>query len=109
MAWNLHRVPSKEDETDYEPIRIQPVPGKMTTIPEKSERVGAIVPQMFQQAVEQADLAISIVDVNARILYVNPAFARMTGYALEELIGANQSLLSNKSTPVSLFTRRCGP
>ena len=81
----------------------KPVPGKTTAIPEMPEPAGAIVPQMFQQAVEQADLAISISDVNARILYVNPAFARMTGYALEELIGANQSLLSNKSTPVTVY------
>ena len=85
------------------PSESEPVPGKTTAIPEMPEPAGAIVPQMFQQAVEQADLAISISDVNARILYVNPAFARMTGYAQEELIGANQSLLSNKSTPVTVY------
>ena len=63
----------------------------------------AIAPQIFQQTVEQADLAISISDTKARILYVNPAFTRMTGYAPEELVGANHSLLSNKSTPVEVY------
>lgn len=62
-----------------------------------------IAPAVFEQAVEQADLAISITDAKARILYVNPAFARTTGYSSEELIGANQSLLSNKSTPSALY------
>ena len=62
-----------------------------------------IAPAIFQQAVEQADLAISITDVNARILYINPAFTRATGYALEEVLGANQSLLSNKSTPDEVY------
>lgn len=67
------------------------------------EHVAAIAPQIFEQAVEQADIAISITDVNAKILYVNPAFLRMTGYALDELMGANQSLLSNKSTPMEVY------
>ncbi|SDG58112.1 nitrogen fixation negative regulator NifL [Propionivibrio dicarboxylicus] len=62
-----------------------------------------IVPQIFEQAVEQADIAISISDVNATIIYVNPAFVRMTGYAPHELVGANQSILSNKSTPVAVY------
>lgn len=67
------------------------------------EQVAAIAPAIFQQAVEQADLAISITDSRANILYVNPAFTRTTGYSAEEMIGANQSLLSNKSTPAALY------
>ena len=63
----------------------------------------SIAPAIFQQVVEQADLAISITDANANILYANPAFSRATGYAPEELIGRNQSLLSNKSTPSELY------
>ena len=63
----------------------------------------AIVPAVFQQAVEQADIAISITDAEANILYVNPAFSRVTGYAAEEVVGANQSLLSNKSTPEEIY------
>ena len=67
------------------------------------ELVGGIAPAVFQQAVEQADLAISITDADANILYVNPAFTRATGYTREEVIGVNQSLLSNKSTPEELY------
>jgi nitrogen fixation negative regulator NifL len=63
----------------------------------------AIAPAIFQQAVEQADLAISITDAEANIVYANPAFSRATGYSQEELQGCNQSLLSNKSTPAQVY------
>jgi len=63
----------------------------------------AIAPGVFQQAVEQADLAISITDAHANILYVNAAFVRATGYSAEDVIGHNQSLLSNKSTPSEVY------
>ena len=48
---------------------------------------------------------LSITDPDANIVYANPAFARITGYALEELIGTNQSLLSNQSTPPELYAQ----
>ncbi|MEI7432428.1 MAG: nitrogen fixation negative regulator NifL, partial [Betaproteobacteria bacterium] len=70
--------------------------------PEPDVEAG-IAPAIFQQAVEQADLAISITDVNAKILYVNPAFTRATGYSLDEVVGANHSLLSNKATPDDVY------
>lgn len=68
-----------------------------------SALAAAIVPAVFQQAVEQADIAISITDADANILYVNPAFTRVTGYTAEEIVGANHSLLSNKSTPETIY------
>jgi len=75
---------------------------KKAKIPEQDVEAG-IAPAIFQQAVEQADLAISITDVNARILYVNPAFTRATGYSLDEVVGADHSLLSNKATPDEVY------
>lgn len=56
-------------------------------------------PNVFRQAVEQAALAISITDAEANILYVNPAFERVTGYKQGEVLGNNQSMLSYKVTP----------
>ncbi|WP_246167599.1 nitrogen fixation negative regulator NifL [Propionivibrio limicola] len=63
----------------------------------------AIAPEVFQQAVEQADIAISITDADANILYVNPAFTRVTGYAPDDVIGANSSVLSHKATPEEIY------
>lgn len=59
--------------------------------------------EVFRQAVDQADLAVSITDASANVLYANDAFARITGYAEEEVLGRNASLLSNQTTPRSMY------
>jgi PAS domain S-box-containing protein len=48
-------------------------------------------------------MAISITDVRGNILYVNPAFTRVTGYGSDEAIGKNQSILSNQSMPRAFY------
>lgn len=58
---------------------------------------------VFQQVVEQADLAVSITDLDANILYVNPAFTRITGYEAAEAVGHNESMLSHKMTPPEVY------
>ena len=63
----------------------------------------ALPPMLFRELVEQAPLAIAITDKNARILYVNPAFSQTTGYAAEEVLGGNPSLLSYKVTPRKIY------
>ena len=56
-------------------------------------------PWLYFEAVQQSAIAISITDLNATILYANPAFKRVTGYSPEEIIGKNESILSDKVTP----------
>jgi len=56
-------------------------------------------PRVFFEAVEQSSIAISITDINANILYTNTAFERITGYKNEEIIGQNQAIFSNHTTP----------
>ncbi|MDG4554369.1 MAG: PAS domain S-box protein [Candidatus Competibacter sp.] len=51
------------------------------------------------QAVEQSPECIVITDLEARIEYVNEAFARTTGYSREETIGQNPKLLQSGKTP----------
>lgn len=63
----------------------------------------AIHPRVFQHTVDQADIAISITDVRGNILYVNPAFSRVTGYNADEAAGHNESILSNKTTPPEVY------
>lgn len=62
-----------------------------------------ILPRVFREAVAQADIAISITDVKANILYVNPAFERVTGFTAAEAVGQNQSVLSAKATPPGVY------
>ena len=54
-------------------------------------------------AVEQSSVAISITDAEAKILYVNAAFCEVTGYGLDEVLGRNESLLSDKNTPTEVY------
>ncbi|MEL6978372.1 MAG: nitrogen fixation negative regulator NifL [Pseudomonadota bacterium] len=66
--------------------------------------LGAILPpSAFFEALEQTSVAISITDPNARILYANCAYEALTGYRLEALIGRNQSINSDKKTPLTVY------
>ncbi|MBI1423321.1 MAG: nitrogen fixation negative regulator NifL [Gammaproteobacteria bacterium] len=56
-------------------------------------------PHLFFEAVEQSPVAISITDAHATILYANHSFEKVTGYSCEEIIGSNESMLSNNTTP----------
>jgi nitrogen fixation negative regulator NifL len=58
---------------------------------------------LFVKAVEQAPVAISITDKKANILYINEAFSEVTGYLAGEILGQNESKLSDKSTPRQLY------
>lgn len=60
-------------------------------------------PEVYRQAVRQADLAISITDPAARILYANDSFSRITGYSRDDVLGRNESLLSNRTTPDTVY------
>ena len=58
---------------------------------------------LFVEAVEQAPMAISITDKKANILYVNEAFSKVTGYLSADILGQNESTLSDKSTPRHVY------
>lgn len=64
---------------------------------------GVLADTLFHHAVEQSAIAIAITDANASVLYVNPAYCNITGYAASEVIGRNQSLLSYRKTPKSVY------
>jgi PAS domain S-box-containing protein len=50
-------------------------------------------------AVEQAAESVMITDLDARIIYVNPAFERVTGYRSAEVIGQNPRFLKSDLQP----------
>lgn len=58
---------------------------------------------LFVKTVEQAPVAISITDKKANILYINEAFSEVTGYQAAEILGENESKLSDKSTPREVY------
>jgi len=48
---------------------------------------------------------IQITDAQGRMIYVNPAFERATGYSKEELIGRNPSVISSKKYTKEFWAR----
>ncbi|TAK00131.1 MAG: PAS domain S-box protein [Chloroflexota bacterium] len=56
-------------------------------------------------AIEQATDAVVITDAETRIVYVNPAFERVTGYRREELIGRNPRIVSSGRQSASFYRR----
>lgn len=83
-----------------------PLEGSATDIIEAFDAMGIkqyLPPKLFLETVEQAPVAISITDPSARILYVNAAFEELTGYRRDEVVGKNESVLSSKSTPESVY------
>lgn len=69
---------------------------------------GALPPRLFYEVVEQSAVAISITDSKAKILYANPQFSRVTGYELEDVVGRNESILSDKVTPRIVYETMWG-
>ena len=60
--------------------------------------------QVLWQAVEQSPTSIVITDRDAHILYVNPHFARETGYTAAEALGQNPRLLQSGLTDPAVFS-----
>ena len=58
-------------------------------------------------AVEQAAEGIVITDAQGTVQYVNPAYAEITGYAVEEVLGRNPSILKSGKHP-DHFIKKCG-
>src|SRR5574343_1684337 len=68
-----------------------------------AQQQASLPAEAYHQPVNQADLAISITDPKANILYANEAFSRVTGYEAAEIIGRNESMLSNHTTPPEIY------
>ncbi len=59
--------------------------------------------ELYFQVVEQSAVATSITDQKANIIYANAAFTRVTGYHMDEVLGKNESILSDKKTPKVVY------
>lgn len=60
---------------------------------------------LLAAAVSSADDPIIITDRNSVILYVNPAFSRVTGFTQQEALGINASLLGSGEHDSDFFCR----
>jgi len=51
--------------------------------------------ELLSTAIEQADESVMVTDLDARILYANPATAASSGYPLGEIVGASPRLFAS--------------
>jgi PAS domain S-box-containing protein len=51
---------------------------------------------LFKEQAEESDKAIFVTDRNGTIQYANPAFERITGYSVTEVIGRNPRILKSE-------------
>lgn len=58
---------------------------------------------LLKTSVDQSEAALIITDNNAKIVFVNSAYKRITGYRKHELIGKNPSILHSDLTPQNLY------
>lgn len=54
-------------------------------------------------AVEQSPSSIVITDLDANIVYANATFTRITGYALDDVLGQNPRILHSGKTPKETY------
>jgi len=59
----------------------------------------------FRQAVESSTDGIIITDVDANIVYANPAWEKITGYTLKEVLGKNPRILKSRKTPQIVYDK----
>ena len=59
--------------------------------------------RLYANVFEHSGEAILISDGDNRILAVNPAFTRLTGYRIDEIRGENPNLLASGQTPVETY------
>ncbi len=55
------------------------------------------------RAIEQVNESIVITDAQARIVYVNPSFERITGFSREEVLGQNPRILSSGRQSIEFY------
>jgi|GEM_PF-330974 len=62
----------------------------------------------FANAIHFTVNPIEITDVDGRIIYVNPAFERASGYTKDELIGKDPSILNSRKHPREFWQKMWG-
>lgn len=92
-----------ENQTDAEVLEAISPSLLMNDSKSRAKQTLPLPLSLFVATVEQAPVAISITDRKANILYVNQAFTQVTGYKPDEILGQNESKLSDKCTPRPVY------
>ncbi len=64
--------------------------------------------KMLSSAMEQSASLILITDTNALITYANPTYCQLTGYTLDELMGASAAIFRSDDMPQEVYKQLWG-
>lgn len=84
-------MPSQDDDQFESPVRVT------------GPRARIASTELVFAAVEYAGEGVVITDTDGSILYVNPAFERITGYSSHEAIGRNPSFLQGEHRQADFY------
>ena len=92
------------DQVIPKPPRDVP-PAEPPAVPPDSldREAAASAGDMLRAAIAQAGEAVVITDPEARIVYVNPAFERSSGYSSSEVLGRNPRILHSGIQPPAVY------
>ncbi|MGC9457797.1 MAG: bifunctional diguanylate cyclase/phosphodiesterase [Halothiobacillaceae bacterium] len=77
--------------------------GTLQDITEQQESAEAL--QLYANVFENSGEAILITDADNRVITCNPAFVRLTGYALADILGKDPKFLHSDRTPPETYRR----
>ncbi len=100
-----YSIPINGSELFFE-ARISPVDANSVLVLARnitSEREQEVQLKRLSLAVKQSPVITVITDLKANIEYVNPAFEKITGYTLAEVLGKNVRVLQSGETPRVIY------
>lgn len=68
-------------------------------------RTAAIAPTSVERTFGAEEIIVSKTDLKGRITYANDVFVRVSGYALDELLGQPHSIIRHPDMPRAVFQR----
>lgn len=94
----LQRAERKEQERKREQVRLA-----LASWLWGSGGQGPIPGDFWESWAEKSPDGIIVTDADLRVLYVNPAYQRLTGYSLDEWIGSVPKMVASGKTPPDVY------
>lgn len=69
----------------------------------RADRTGWLPEGLVRSWLAESPDGVIVTDPDQKVIYINPAYRRMTGYALEEWLGKRPSLVASGKTPAEVY------